>query len=229
MLNSYPATYQEARNGFRDAALHIDAQLEEHIVISYPEYGGDLTIDVALAGATQPAWSLVVSSGLHGVEGFFGSAIQTAYLRNYFDGSLKEFGGQLVFIHSLNPYGFSALRRVNEDNVDLNRNFLLPGEPYGGASRAYAQLNDFLNPAAVPQRVNTYLPQVLWEIYRVGLPALKQAVAEGQYEYPNGIFFGGHKTARSTEIVQKKYDEMGSSQKGNSFGLSQWIRQIRPL
>ena len=27
-------------------------------------------------------------------------------------------------IHALNPFGFAHLRRANEDNVDLNRNFV---------------------------------------------------------------------------------------------------------
>src|SRR5690606_39367139 len=29
----------------------------------------------------------------------------------------------VLLIHAINPYGFSHIRRVNEDNIDLNRNF----------------------------------------------------------------------------------------------------------
>ncbi len=81
MLRIYPANYHEARDLFRRAAQDLGAHLENHVVLSGAEYGGDLTIDVAVVGVEDPTWSLVLSSGLHGVEGFFGSALQTAYLR----------------------------------------------------------------------------------------------------------------------------------------------------
>ena len=53
---------------------------------------------------------------------------------------------------SLNPYGFAHLRRVNEQNIDLNRNFLLPGERFEGADPTYASLDGLLNPTSPPQR-----------------------------------------------------------------------------
>jgi len=33
-------------------------------------------------------------------------------------------GQAAVLVHAINPYGFAWTRRVNEDNVDLNRNFV---------------------------------------------------------------------------------------------------------
>jgi hypothetical protein len=112
--------------------------------------------------------------------------------------------GQLVFLHALNPFGFANRRRVNEDNADLNRNFLLPpNELYHGDSPAYAKLNSFLNPEGAPRRFDFYLPKVLWKIARVGLSTLKQVVAEGQFAFPKGIFFGGHEAALSTKIVHE--------------------------
>ena len=38
-------------------------------------------------------------------------------------------------LHALNPYGFSHLRRVNEDNADLNRNFVDFSRAAAGPSR----------------------------------------------------------------------------------------------
>jgi len=79
----YPATYEEARQNFREAASNVGARLEQHTL---PESGpitrDNLSIDVAVLGAAGSDWSVVVSTGLHGIEGFFGSAIQTAYLKN---------------------------------------------------------------------------------------------------------------------------------------------------
>ncbi len=43
--------------------------------------GEDLTIDIGWFGARDPARVLVHSSGLHGIEGYAGSAIQLQWLR----------------------------------------------------------------------------------------------------------------------------------------------------
>src|SRR5262249_33487516 len=110
--------------------------------------------------------------------------------------------GQLVLIHSINPFGFFGLRRVNEDNIDLNRNFLVRGESYSGTSQLYRKLDGFLNPASPPRQFDGYLLKALWNIGRFGYSKLKQVVAEGQYDFPRGIFFGGHNVAHSTAIIQ---------------------------
>jgi hypothetical protein len=198
----YPGSYYEARDAFRQVASRLNARLESHVVVSDPAYGGDLTIDVASIGIQKPEWSLVVSSGLHGVEGFFGSAIQVAYMRRLRLDDVIDTGGQLVLIHSINPFGFHMLRRANEDNIDLNRNFLVDNESYIGASPVYTQLNNFLNPASPPQRLDAYHIRVLWNIARFKYSTFKQAIAEGQFDFPKGIFFGGHKMARSTEMIK---------------------------
>jgi len=106
MLGIYPANYYEARNLFRQAAQDLGAHLENHVVLSGAEYDGDLTIDVAVVVVEDPTWSLVVSSGLHGVEGFFGSALQTANLRQLQRQDVIDSKGQLVLIHAINPFGF---------------------------------------------------------------------------------------------------------------------------
>jgi predicted deacylase len=51
----------------------------------------------------------------------------------------------MILIHALNPYGFAWLRRVNEDNVDLNRNFRNFSEPLA-SSAAYEAIHDALVP-----------------------------------------------------------------------------------
>ncbi len=61
--------------------------------------------------------------GLHGVEGFFGSAVQLACLEHWLSAEAPSV--KYVFLHGLNPYGFAWRRRFDENNVDPNRNFLL--------------------------------------------------------------------------------------------------------
>ena len=141
----FSETYSEAREKFRSAATQAGAELQ-----SYPIANGldqDLTMDVARWGDRDARASLVVSSGVHGVEGFLGSAIQLAWLRDTArDLNHQPQGIRFVFVHAVNPFGFANQRRFNEENVDLNRNFLSDDSEYRGAPQGYLALNNFLNP-----------------------------------------------------------------------------------
>jgi len=54
----------------------------------------------------------------------------------------------LILVHVLNPFGMTYLRRGNENNVDLNRNFFFGIDGWRGVADEYAALDDFLNPPA---------------------------------------------------------------------------------
>jgi hypothetical protein len=78
---------------------------------------------------------------------------------------------------------------VNENNVDLNRNFLASVHDYAGAPPLYGNLNAFLNPKGA-HGLDPFVPTISWLVLRHGLTTVGQTVAEGQYEYPAGLFFG---------------------------------------
>ena len=99
-------------------------------------------------------------------------------------------GCAIVLVHVLNPYGMAWLRRANENNVDLNRNFLSPGETWKGAPPLYSRLDPLLNPPT-PPGADRFGWRLAAMALRHGPRRLKQAIAEGQYEFPRGLFFGG--------------------------------------
>ncbi len=148
-----------------------------------------LVTDVACSGGGDPEKVLVVSSGVHGVEGFFGSAVQLELLRRWQKSGPPPI--KCLLLHALNPFGFAWRRRFDENNVDLNRNFLLPGERFQGAPETYAKLDTFLNPRRPPSRWEPFMAKAVWLIVRHGMTALRQAIASGQYDFPRGLFFGG--------------------------------------
>lgn len=196
----YSQSYDEARERFAAASRAVNAR-----IASYPiTAAADLLIDVAIFGAAD-APTLVISSGLHGIEGFFGSAVQLALLQRLARAQTPP-RLRYVLIHALNPYGFRELRRVNEDNIDLNRNFLAEAADYHGAPRGYAELNAFLNPPSRPTRLEPFRLRAAWHIWRRGLQTLKNAVAGGQYDYPRGLFYGGKSASASAEIVKQYCD-----------------------
>ena len=186
----FSSSYAEAREKFLAAAQSVDTQL---VAFENPIRGADgenLFTDVALLGSEAAPSVLVLCSGTHGVEGFCGSGIQTGLLR---DGIAEQLPSdvRVVMIHALNPYGFSHLRRVNEDNVDLNRNFLDHREPHP-QNPAYDALYDVINPPAHSKwKRDTAFLRLFLERLVQGKKRLKVAIAEGQYSHPKGLFFGG--------------------------------------
>lgn len=162
-------------------------------------------MDVAIVGPASHR-VVIVSSGLHGVEGFAGSAVQLACLSQP-DLLRSSDPLRYIFVHAINPFGFAQLRRVNEDNIDLNRNFLQPGETYTGASEGYRKLDAFLNPPSIPQRDEFFKLMAAWQILRFGMRALKESIAKGQYEFPKGLFFGGEGPAWSTRVIQQHCEQ----------------------
>lgn len=199
-LSSYfSADYFTARERFRAAAARLGWQSEAHAIDVPGPGGGELTIDVAISAPANAKRCVVVSSGLHGGEGFLGSAVQLAFLEQM--ERPASAGVRLVFIHALNPYGFAWLRRADQENIDLNRNFLLPGEPYRGSPKDYARFDPVLNPACAPARPDMFLVKAMWAVARHGMPALRQSIVEGQYEFPKGLFYGGAAPAQTQRIL----------------------------
>jgi Protein of unknown function (DUF2817) len=186
----FAQTYAEARGKFGAAADAAGLDVHNHIHPMLGRDGETLALDVALQGRRDAAKLLIVSSGCHGVEGFCGSAVQVDLLRDAaWRRAVHDSGVAVLYLHALNPYGFSWWRRTTHENVDLNRNFHdfslpLPANP------GYDELAALLVPEqwpptpAVQSRVGRFVAER-------GLAALQQAVSGGQYDHPEGLFYGG--------------------------------------
>lgn len=190
MIDRLAPDYPEARRRFLEAAAAAGAEVAHH---PHPEVtgpdGGELAIDVARLGPSDAPSALVVVSGTHGAEGYAGSALQTRWLTE----PARELrpGLALVVIHGLNPYGFAWTRRTNEDNVDLNRNFVDWDQP-PPENPEYGELAQLL----VPERWDAETRQATTEALLVeagsrGLEAMQRIISGGQYRHPRGVFYGG--------------------------------------
>lgn len=148
---------------------------------------GTYPIDVAWHGPKTADKLLLVTSGIHGVEGFAGSAIQLAFMKHQLSKAAQSDSHAYVFVHCVNPYGMIHWRRVNESNVDLNRNFFPEGHAYQGVSEERNRLEPVLNPKRHPY---LRIDRLLYLILRYGAKTI-HAVGEGQYAFPDSLFFGG--------------------------------------
>jgi len=179
--------YREARNCFVAAARQAGAELS-HLELQAGQAGRGLCTDIAWFGPKSPRRALLTVSGVHGVEGFAGSAVQLAVLD-----CLSELGDDmaLVMIHVLNPYGMANLRRFNDNNVDLNRNFQFSPDGWQGEPEGYTALDKFFNPP-MPPSFDFFYFRLFFAWLRFGNARVRQAVTGGQYHYPKGIYYGGN-------------------------------------
>ncbi len=184
------ASYSEARAKFLDACKAVGASVEHYAHPLPGPDGCELATDVASLGPRDSPAVLGICSGTHGVEGFAGSAIQTGLFNCQLGPSLPP-GVRLVIIHAINPYGFAHLRRVNEDNVDPNRNFIDHDAPHP-VNADYDALANVIAPSRIDlrSRLHELIRVSAFRITR-GRRALHLAVSGGQYSHPEGLFFGG--------------------------------------
>jgi len=187
----FAPSYAQARQMFLAAADAAGLDVESH---PHPMLGRDgeaLAMDVVREGARDAKALLIVSSACHGIEGFCGSGVQHALLGDPdWHRLLRKSGVAALYVHALNPYGFSWWRRTTHENVDLNRNFHDFSQPLP-ANPAYDEIATLLVPPTWPPsaEVNAALQRY---VATHGLQALQQAVTSGQHAHPQGLFYGGH-------------------------------------
>lgn len=183
--------YTAARDKFRTAAEAAGAALYAYEHPSQRGPGGEkLSVDVAVVGPSDASRCLLLISGTHGVEGFAGSGCQVGFFRDSWYGALDR-NTCAVVLHALNPHGFAWIRRVNEDNVDLNRNFQNFTEALP-RNDEYVDLHALLIPSEWEGPARAAADAELQEfVKRRGFATLKAVVSGGQYTHADGLFFGG--------------------------------------
>jgi hypothetical protein len=186
----FSQSYAEARDKFLAAAEAAGLDVESH---PHPLRGRDgetLAMDVVRDGPKDASRLLLITSACHGVEGFCGSAVQTALLHDAgWRATVRASGAAVLYIHALNPYGFSWWRRVTHENVDLNRNFHDFSRPLP-VNAEYDEIAPLLVPAQwpPPPEVNAKVGALIAER---GVEGLQAITSRGQHAWPEGLFYGG--------------------------------------
>ncbi len=198
---AFAPSYARARVMFLEGAAAAGMAIRSHNHPLPGLEGETLAMDVALDGPADAERLLIVSSACHGAEGFCGSGVQVFASHDAeWRAHARASGVAVLYIHALNPHGFSHLRRVTHENVDLNRNFLdfrqpLPQNP------GYADLQPMLLPEQWPPTADNESAIQRW-IAAHGLDRFQAVVSQGQYQFADGLFFGGvaptwsHRTLR---------------------------------
>ena len=165
----------------------------------------DLFVDGLYVPAQRtPKRLLIISSAVHGVEGPAGSAVQRLFIDEFMTPEALQDTGVLL-LHAVNPYGFAVRRRVTEQNIDLNRNASTTNALYLTDNAGYPLVDPLINPQA-PVDLGTwgnrlFLLRAVAQIAQHGMPPLRQAVLQGQYAVPKGIYYGGGALAPQLEAL----------------------------
>ncbi len=194
--------YAPARKAFLQAAKEAKAALSHDIHPLKGVQDEELALDIAVLGDPNAERLLMMTSACHGVEGYCGSGTQIALLKN------KEFlqaaanaNVTVILAHALNPFGFSYWRRVTEDNVDLNRNFLDFSQPLPENPR-YAEFHHLMLPKVWPP-TSEIQAEVKNVLQSKGMPYLQAAVTSGQHTHPDGLHYSGVKPTWSNLAVRR--------------------------
>ena len=211
-VDAFSASYAEAREKFLGAAASAGLTVESH---AHPLRGRDgelLAMDVALDGPADATSLLIVSSACHGVEGYCGTGVQVFALHDAaWRAQAHAAGVATLYIHGLNPYGFSHIRRTTHENVDLNRNFHDFSQPLS-VNEAYREVQPLLLPAHWPPSPDNVA--AIAEFVRTrGQAAYQAAITQGQHEFSDGLFFGGTSPTWSNQTLRAVLRQHGSRAK----------------
>lgn len=201
----FSADYAEARQAFLEAARKSGAK---PVTYAHPLSGPNgeaLATDVVWLGPKDADTVLVLLSATHGVEGFCGSAAQIDWLRH---GTVSD-NSALLVVHALNPHGFAWLRRVTEDGVDLNRNFIDFSKPLP-ENNGYEVLAEAIAPTALDDQTLTTADRALHDYAReFGQVAFEGALSGGQFIHADGLFYGGKEATWSRRTTEAIVDDFG--------------------
>jgi len=206
--DSFYTEYEDIRSHFQELASSLGAQTYSHPI---DEKDG-LYIDTLYLPGRQAQTNLVIlTTGVHGIEGYIGSVMLDVFFREVYPTLDPDNTGVLV-VANVNPYGMKYLRRYNENNVDLNRNFILDWDSFDlSSNKEYPKVDTFLGPTGkigngLWHEVGFYLKLGKTAITD-GADTISDALLTGQYEYPQGVYYGGNGDEASTVYLKDVFSQ----------------------
>ena len=206
--DSFYTTYEEVRENLdrrveKLRASGIEVQQSEYAVNA----AENLYIDnIYLPASGEKTNLIILTTGVHGIEGYIGSVMLDVFFEEIYPELDTTDTGVLV-VANINPYGMKNYRRYNENNVDLNRNFIEDWESFDRSSnKEYPKVVNFLQPEgkmgnAFWHEVGFYMSLAKEAIF-TGADTISDALLTGQYEYPTGVYYGGNGDEVSTTYLK---------------------------
>jgi hypothetical protein len=195
--------YAASRQRFLEACAYRGFEIESYIHPQKGIDGEELATDVTRIGLATAENLIIVTSATHGVEGFGGSGVQVGCLIGFNQLQLPE-NTAVLLVHGVNPFGFSWLRRVNEDNVDMNRNFV----DHEGKNYPENDLFETLYPYAMPKEwsaeAHAWCDNKIAEMGEKYDPVtVRKSLTKGQYTHSDSVHYGGDFATWSNQTLHE--------------------------
>lgn len=209
MDNYFSFSYEDSRARFLQSLDLIQqkwhsTQLESHPLKNFP----DLTIDWLWAHAHKKKTLVLISTAEHGIEGYVGYAMMKVFVEEFAPRLNPENTG-LLLIHGMNPWGMKHHRKVNENSVDLNRNFVIDGNFDPAINPEFHQVKNLINPQtriqSFTQENVRFWRRVIQALFKPGTATVTKASLLGQHHTPNGFYYGGTSYQEGTAVAMELY------------------------
>ena len=206
--DSFYTTYEEIRENLMD---RITSLRESGVTVEYSEYAVDESDDLYIDNIYLPSTDkktnlIVITTGVHGMEGYIGSVMLDVFFEEIYP-TIDTTDTGILVVANVNPYGMKYMRRYNENNVDLNRNFIEDWDSFDRTSnKDYPKVVNFLQPKgrignALWHEVGFYLSLAKEAVF-TGAGTISDALLTGQYEYADGVYYGGNGDEKSTSYLK---------------------------
>ncbi len=207
----FPDFYETSRTRFKDNLSKVqnlwpNAKLSNHRLTR----DEDLTIDwISTDALVENDKLLILTTGEHGIEGYVGSAMMQRFIEVYLP-QLDAHNTGLLLVHAINPWGMKYKRRTNQNNVDLNRNFVWDSQSLDpNFNPEYGKLDHFLNsPSCFRSLLQSNLifaTRLSAYLLTIGHQSLRHTALQGQYRNPKGIHYGGNAVQEETGVLKRLY------------------------
>ena len=201
--DSFYESYGEIRTHLQELTADLGVEIFSYAI----DESDGLYIDSFYLPGTDAHRNLIVlTTGVHGMEGYIGATMLDVFFREIYPTLNTSDTGVLV-VANVNPYGMKYFRRYNENNVDLNRNFILDWDNFDlSSNKEYPKVDTFLGPTGkigngLWHEVGFYLHLGKTAITD-GAGTISDALLTGQYEYPQGVYYGGNGDEASTVYLK---------------------------
>jgi Protein of unknown function (DUF2817) len=210
----FPCNYEQSRSTFRGHLETIKRKWPEaELTTVHIGKEEDNTIDMISSNAIHHNEQvLFFTTGEHGIEGYAGAAMIHLMTNEYLEHIDPATTG-ICLIHALNPWGMRNFRRVTENNVDLNRNYLYnrASVPHN-VNKNYEKENELFLPDGkitdLSKEKMKLQTQLVKAIYSEGYSAIKEAKGMGQFEFERGVYYGGKKEEETAIFLKKIQNQL---------------------
>ena len=214
--------YDEVRTHLLDTVEELkteghNVQLSSHAI---DEKDG-LYIDSLYIPATEKQTNLIViTTGVHGIEGYIGSVMLDVFWEEIYSSEINKANTGVLVVANVNPYGMKYHRRYNENNVDLNRNFILDWDTFDmTVNKDYPKVDSFLGPKETMGNIIGhelgFYGSLVKEVIEDGADVISNALLGGQYEAPEGVYYGGNGDEASTTYLKDVFQQTLESEYKN--------------